>query len=67
MIYFPVVCAHILVVTQFYQTDPSQEYVIRGNSVVIKCQIPSYVADFVEVVSWHIDEETYMPGNVYGL
>lgn len=31
------------------------EYVIRGNAVVLKCSIPSFVADFVRVESW-IDE-----------
>lgn len=35
------------------------EYVIRGNSAVLKCSIPSFVADFVRVDSW-IDEQ----GNV---
>lgn len=32
------------------------EYVMRGNSAILKCTIPSFVADFVNVVSW-IDEE----------
>lgn len=32
------------------------EYVIKGNSAVLKCSIPSFVADFVRVESW-IDEE----------
>lgn len=31
------------------------EYVIRGNAAVLKCSIPSFVADFVLVESW-IDE-----------
>lgn len=31
------------------------EYVIRGNAAVLKCSIPSFVADFVRVESW-IDE-----------
>ena len=35
------------------------EYVIKGNAAVLKCAIPSFVADFVRVESW-IDEE----GNV---
>ncbi|KRF79716.1 dscam, isoform AA [Drosophila virilis] len=35
------------------------EYVIKGNAAVLKCSIPSFVADFVRVESW-IDEE----GNV---
>ncbi|XP_049833937.1 Down syndrome cell adhesion molecule-like protein Dscam2 isoform X24 [Schistocerca gregaria] len=43
------------VVQQFYQTEVNNEYVIRGNSAVLKCSIPSFVADFVTVVSWQDD------------
>ena len=28
------------------------EYVIKGNSALFKCTIPSYVADFVSVQAW---------------
>lgn len=28
------------------------EYVIRGNTAILKCSIPSFVADFVVVYSW---------------
>jgi hypothetical protein len=28
------------------------EYVIKGNAAILKCSIPSFVADFVHVVSW---------------
>lgn len=44
-------------VTQYYDTDVNKEYVIRGNPAVLKCQIPSFVADFVEVISWHTDQD----------
>nr|XP_015838910.1 PREDICTED: Down syndrome cell adhesion molecule isoform X38 [Tribolium castaneum] len=50
------------VVQQFYQTEVNNEYVIRGNAAVLKCSIPSFVADFVTVVSWHDTE-----GHSYGL
>lgn len=40
------------VVQQFFQTEVNNEYVIRGNSAVLKCAIPSFVADFVGVLSW---------------
>ncbi|XP_065340872.1 cell adhesion molecule Dscam1 isoform X27 [Cloeon dipterum] len=43
------------VVQQFYQSEVNNEYVIRGNSAVLKCSIPSFVADFVSVVSWQDD------------
>ncbi|GAB0091586.1 Immunoglobulin-like domain [Sergentomyia squamirostris] len=50
------------VVSQHYDTDVNKEYVIRGNSAVMKCQIPSFVADFVEIVAWHTDQnETFHP------
>uniref|UniRef100_A0A336LNV3 CSON015509 protein n=1 Tax=Culicoides sonorensis TaxID=179676 RepID=A0A336LNV3_CULSO len=56
------------VVSQHYDTDGSKEYVIRGNSAIIKCQIPSFVADFVSVVSWHTDQdETFYPDNKYAV
>lgn len=38
--------------SQFYVTEAENEYVIRGNSAVMKCKIPSFVADFVSVESW---------------
>lgn len=33
-----------------------KEYVMRGNAAILKCSIPSFVADFVYVVGW-VDEE----------
>jgi hypothetical protein len=44
------------VVAQFYVTEAENEYVIRGNSAVMKCKIPSFVADFVSVESWIADD-----------
>jgi len=38
----------------------NNEYVIRGNSVVLKCSIPPFIADFVTVVSWQDNS-----GNIY--
>lgn len=28
------------------------EYVIRGNPAVLKCNIPSFVSDHVEIIEW---------------
>ncbi|XP_031640132.1 Down syndrome cell adhesion molecule-like protein Dscam2 isoform X21 [Contarinia nasturtii] len=54
------------VVSQFYDTDVNKAYVIRGNAAILKCEIPSFVADFVEVISWHTDQdETFYPSNDY--
>jgi len=40
------------VVAQVYESEPENEYVIRGNSLILKCKIPSFVADFVDVTAW---------------
>lgn len=37
-------------------TEAENEYVIKGNSAIMKCKIPSFVADFVYVEAW-IDAE----------
>nr|XP_017031940.1 Down syndrome cell adhesion molecule-like protein Dscam2 isoform X44 [Drosophila kikkawai] len=52
------------VVAQYYDTDVNKAYVIRGNAAVLKCEIPSFVADFVSVVSWHTDQnEDFLLGS----
>ena len=33
------------------------EAVLRGNSAILKCHIPSFVADFIQVASWLEDED----------
>lgn len=33
-----------------------KEFIMRGNSAILKCSIPSFVADFVFVVAW-VDQE----------
>ena len=43
-------------VGQPYDLDASKEYVIRGNSALIKCQFPSFMSDFLHVESWTIDD-----------
>ena len=47
----------ILVVPQEYLAEADNEHVILGNAAIVKCEIPSFVADFVRVTSW-IDETT---------
>lgn len=39
-------------VNQFYKAEILTEYVIRGNTAVLKCSIPSFVADYVQVDAW---------------
>ncbi|XP_050296010.1 cell adhesion molecule Dscam2 isoform X2 [Anthonomus grandis grandis] len=44
------------VVKQKYDIQVSDEYVIAGNTAVLKCKIPTYVSDYVMVTSWVQDE-----------
>lgn len=37
---------------QNYVTGAEDEYVILGNTAVMKCKVPSFVADFISVESW---------------
>ena len=41
---------------QPYLVDVGLEQVILGNDVLLKCDIPSFEADFVSVSSW-VDSE----------
>lgn len=34
------------------------EHVLRGNTGILKCHIPSFVADYVVVSAWIEDEHT---------
>ena len=52
---------------QDYDTDVNKEYTIKGNSALLKCAIPSFVADFVSVTSWITnDNEAFYPSENYG-
>lgn len=52
------------VVTQKYEVSVMEEYVLRGNAAILKCHIPSFVADFVHVSSWLQDGQTeLLPSN----
>lgn len=44
------------VVNQFYTAEILKEYVIRGNTAILKCNIPSFVADYVSVEGWVVDD-----------
>lgn len=56
-----------LVVAQSYEVEADNEYVIRGNSAVMKCEVPSFVSDFVTVDIWRDSQgNTYKTGENYG-
>lgn len=44
-------------VSQTYSVNLMEENVLRGNSAVVKCHIPSFVTEYVTVASWIISEE----------
>ena len=48
------------VVNQEYMARVHGEDVIQGNNALVKCSIPSFVADLISVISW---EDT--AGNIY--
>ncbi|XP_054089352.1 cell adhesion molecule Dscam2 isoform X45 [Zeugodacus cucurbitae] len=40
------------VVKQFFESQVYDEYVIKGNAAIFKCQTPSFVADHIDIVDW---------------
>lgn len=55
-------------VAQSYEVEADNEYVIRGNSAIMKCEIPSFVSDFVVVENWQDSQgNTYLLGENYGI
>ncbi|XP_050561796.1 cell adhesion molecule Dscam2 isoform X22 [Spodoptera frugiperda] len=44
------------VVSQYYVTEAENEYVIRGNTAIVHCKIPSFVSDFVYIEAWVMDD-----------
>lgn len=60
----------IAVVTQRYEVNVMDEYVLRGNAAIIKCHIPSFVADYVVVSAWLDNENNVITpsntGDTYG-
>lgn len=56
-----------IVVSQPYEAEADNEYVIRGNAALMKCEVPSFVSDFVSVEMW-MDSNggTYQPGENEG-
>ena len=56
----------VTVVSQTYSTDAQHKvYVILSNSALVKCEIPSFVADFVSVINW-VDNNgvEYFPNHI---
>lgn len=41
-----------LVVEQSYQLRVNDEFVLKGNTAMLKCIVPSFVGDFLEIIEW---------------
>lgn len=39
-------------VAQYFEVQVYDQFAIRGNAAIFKCQVPSFVADHVDVVGW---------------
>lgn len=54
------------VVQQFYQSRVIDEFVLLGNTAILKCLVPSFVTDFVQIEAWITDDGksyTYDPNS----
>uniref|UniRef100_T1J836 Down syndrome cell adhesion molecule-like protein Dscam2 n=1 Tax=Strigamia maritima TaxID=126957 RepID=T1J836_STRMM len=57
---------------QVYESQVYDEFVIRGNTAVMRCHIPSFVADYVAVTKWIVDGSSHIQspaesGNRYSI
>lgn len=43
-------------VNQLYTVNVMDESILRGNTAILKCHIPSFVADYVFVSGWTSDD-----------
>lgn len=59
----PESCSFFVVtaVLQAYEARVNDEFVLRGNTAIMKCIVPSFVGDFVNVVAWIMDNDTVTP------
>ncbi|XP_031619714.1 Down syndrome cell adhesion molecule-like protein Dscam2 isoform X2 [Contarinia nasturtii] len=51
------------VVNQKYKVQVHDEYVMSGNTAVLKCQVPSYMNEFVMVTAWVQDNGMHLYPN----
>lgn len=52
------------VVSQYYEAQVYDMFVIRGNTAIFKCSVPSFVSDYVYVESWEATNgEKYFTSN----
>ncbi|KAH8350088.1 hypothetical protein KR067_006012, partial [Drosophila pandora] len=46
-----------------YAVQVHDEYVMTGNTAVLKCQVPSYMSEFVMVTAWVQDTGMHLYPN----
>ncbi|KAI9581533.1 hypothetical protein GQX74_012858 [Glossina fuscipes] len=51
------------IVNQKYTVQVHDEYVMTGNTAVLKCQVPSYMSEFVMVTAWVQDTGMHLYPN----
>jgi len=55
-----------LVVEQSYQLRVNDEFVLKGNTAILKCIVPSFVGDFLEIIEWVSESgESYIISHLY--
>lgn len=53
------------VVNQYYEAQVYDMFVIKRNTAIFKCSVPSFVSDYIYVESWEATngEKYYKPNN----
>ncbi|XP_054160537.1 cell adhesion molecule Dscam2-like [Oppia nitens] len=57
-------CQVRAVVHQSYKTQVYDEFVIRENTAVMRCQMPTFVREYVRVVTWLKDDSTLITSSL---
>ncbi|XP_064480488.1 cell adhesion molecule Dscam1-like [Ornithodoros turicata] len=60
------------VIRRRYDVKVYEEFVIKGNTAVLRCHVPEYVREFVSVTAWIVDETIkvasgYLRGDRYSV
>lgn len=53
-------------VWQDYEVRVNDEFVLRGNAALLKCLVPSYVSDVVQIESWTSNQGEVFGGSDWG-
>lgn len=54
----------LAVVRQHYEVQVYDEFVILGNTAVLRCHVPSFVREYVTVTAWVRGEGTRIHSDV---